>query len=83
MKIFRVHTTIVFPDGHPLKEKYRDEYLKRGVGFNSVYNVTKWDMVLSEHAEEAITKVRNHYMSDGAEVGTIWSVNHTGDISIP
>ena len=93
MKVFRVHSTVTYPDGHPVKEEYVN---KSGAPLHSspaemanakerararVHKVTNWDVVLAPDCEDAIIKVRSHYEAWRCSL-TIWSVNHIADLTI-
>lgn len=81
MKVFRVHSVVIYPDGHPVKEAMKarsGEYYRP-----SEHKVTTWDVTLADGAEEACQKVRRHHEANDTVVRSIWSVNHIGDITIP
>lgn len=78
--VYRVHTVLTYPAGHPVHNKAIKEagqYWK-----DREVNVTKWDMVIANGVEEACAAVRKNYESDGVIVKRIYSLNHIGDVTL-
>lgn len=78
--VYRVHTVVTYPDGHPIREKaIRDsgQHWKE-----HEINATKWDIVIAPGVEQACEVVRGHYEADGVIVKRIYSLNHFGDVTL-
>jgi len=79
-RVYRVHTVVTYPDGHPVRAKaIKDagQYWKE-----RDINQTMWNIVIAEGVEQACAAIRKHYVSEGVIVKCIYSLNHLGDVSI-